>query len=58
MKGKHGRVSKVKFSEMQQAFGITFDMHGLVYSDVEHIAKVPETRFCDWMHIMCASGRV
>ena len=43
---------------MQQSLGIAFDCRGLPYSDMRAIARLPETRYCDWMHNLCASGGV
>ena len=51
-------VSKAAFAGMQQALGISFDLNALPYSDMRGCARIPESRFCDWMHNLCAAGGV
>jgi hypothetical protein len=58
LRAQHGVVTATTFNEMSQALGVTFDLHSLPYSDMRGCARIPETRFCDWMHNLCASGGV
>lgn len=61
LRAQHGVVhvpGQPSFKEMTQALGIAFDAHSLPYSDMRGCARIPETRYCDWMHNLCASGGV
>ena len=53
-----GVASRADFKKMQQALGIAYDLHSLPYSSMRGCARIPETRFCDWMHNLCAAGGV
>ena len=55
---QHGAVTKGRFDLMQQALGIAYDPLSLPMSDMRGCARIPDTRFCDWMHNLCASGGV
>ena len=55
---QHGAVTKGRFDLMQQALGIVYDPLSLPMSDMRGCARIPDTRFCDWMHNLCASGGV
>ena len=46
------------FARMQQALGIAYDLRSLPFSEMRGCARIPETRYCDWMHNLCASGGV
>ena len=58
LRAQHGRVSTASFNEMQQALGIKYDPAALPYSCMREVARIPETRICDWMHNLVASGGV
>ena len=58
LRSQHGAVTATEFKGMQQALGIAFDLNSLPYSDMRGYARIPESRFCDWMHNLCASGGV
>ena len=58
LRAQSGTASQANFAKMQQALGIVFDLAALPYSGARSIARIPETRFCDWMHNLCASGGV
>ena len=56
LQARCGAVTQTEFAEMQQALGITFDPNGLAFTDMRGYARIPESRFTDWMHTFCASG--
>lgn len=53
-----GVVPQARFEEMEQALGIKFCEHALPLTDMRGYARIPESRFTDWMHTLCASGGV
>ena len=55
---QHGAVAKGRFDLLQEALGIAYDPLSLPMSDMRGCARIPDTRFCDWMHNLCASGGV
>jgi hypothetical protein len=58
LRGQHGAATNAQFNDMQQALGIAFDLDSLAYSDMRGCARIPDSRFCDWMHNLVASGGV
>ena len=55
LRAQHGNAG---FQDMQQALGLSYDPQGLLFSDMRELVKVPDSRFIDWMHSICASGGI
>ena len=58
LRAQSGVATVAQFGEMQQCLGLTFNVHALPCTDMRDVARIPETRYCDWMHNLCASGGV
>ena len=53
---QHGIGTRTAFAEMEQALGIVYEPSGLPFGSMSSVARIPETRYCNWMHNLCASG--
>ena len=57
--GKHAELGNNNdFAFIEQSLGIRYDPDSLPYSDMREEARIPESRYPDWMHNLVASGGV